>query len=135
MSDEWSKPVKGADGWSANLSPRNDTKWRVGVDATLDAEGLCVVDGFGHDAAVAPRDVVLRLLAAEASDRLGWVWEVGNDPNIGWHASSGESLWGRHASTGRPITADDHFGMNPDELLASLHGAFMLEDALREAGG
>jgi len=122
MAEEWSKPVKGPYGWSVD---RGET--RVGIFW----DGDLVIRDDDYGSPTAPRDVVLRLLAAEASDRLGWVWEV----NTGeWIASSGKSMWGRHAETGEPITYDDHFGFTADELLAAMHGRFLLEDALREAG-
>lgn len=156
MADEWSKPVKAEGGWSAHLSPRNDTKWGVGADATLDAEGLCVVDGIGHDAASAPRDVVLRLLAAEASDRLGWVWELvtRGPPRIEhyqWNPELTQQLNGYLIIEMRRFgvlvewsqDGPEDFvcsrleaggGFTEDDLLAALHGKYRLADAVREVG-
>lgn len=122
MADEWSKPVKGPYGWSVD---RGETKLGLFWDGDL------VIRDDDYGSPTAPRDVVLRLLAAEASDRLGWVWEVDTGD---WIASGGKSMWGRHAETGEPITYDDHFGFTADDILASLHGRFLLADALREAG-
>lgn len=125
MADEWSKPVKHPEfgWWECLKGPESDP-----YKAMLSDEGLFAHDGL--EGIYCPRDVVLRLLAAEASDRLGWVWEVDTGD---WIASGGKSMWGRHAETGEPITYDDHFGFTDDDLLASLMGRFLLADALREA--
>ena len=129
MADEWSKPVKLNGGWYMG-TPDGESVQLASLDGQWRVGDLGVTSGTG-EAASAPRDVVLRLLAAEASDRLGWVWEVDTGD---WIASGGKSMWGRHAETGEPITYDDHFGFTADDLLASLHGRFLLADALREAG-
>lgn len=129
MADEWSKPVKDEDGdWATRIVV--DT--RFPSSAMLSAEGLRIAE-FGTDyAASAPRDVVLRLLAAEASDRLGWVWEVG-----------GTSVRGRKGSevvdwSVCPVdgirTESDLYLFSPDDVLASLMGRFLLADAIQEAG-
>ena len=135
MADEWSKPVKGdGDTWRVTLdNGYSDGSIVIFSDGeiTAEREATGYDGGTVYDAVHTTRDVVLRLLAAEASDRLGWVWEVDAGE---WIASSGMSMWGRHAETGEPITYDDHFGFTSDELLASLMGRFLLADALREAG-
>lgn len=134
MADEWSKPVKALGGaWrmaAAKVGPD-------GIDCVHFEEGLLrITNDDGWHAA--PRDVVLRLLAAEASDRLGWVWEVARrTTNLGtryWLADCEKGRWeggGRDALVfephGQPVLA-------PDELLAAMWGRFLLEDALREAG-
>ena len=123
MADEWSNPVKDSGGeWSSGLD---------NGDAEATANELDVTVYGRHSCHSAPRDVVLRLLAAEASDRLGWVWEVG-----------GISVRGRKGSevvdwSVCPVdgirTESDLYLFSPDDVLASLHGRFLLADALREA--
>lgn len=85
-------------------------------------------DGNGDD--------YLRLLAAEASDRLGWTWTVDPYPEFpsaefvvggfgmgGWQVHGGAYHW--HARL--------RDGETPDELLAALHGKYLLDDAMRGA--
>jgi hypothetical protein len=95
---------------------------------------------YKYTAELASGDEVLRLLAAEASDRLGWVWEVENmGRSVGWVAQSVPAdmpsvlkfRWLDNGS-GPVSTKPQTFGHTPDELLAALHGKFLLEDAIRE---
>jgi len=95
----------------------------------LECGDVCVVNTSG-DAAAAPRDVVLRLLAAEASDRLGWVWEVGGNTargrkgidSVDWSVCPVDGI----------RTESDLYLFGPDDVLASLVGRFLLEDAMKE---
>lgn len=121
MADEWSKPVKGPYGWSVD---RGETKLGLFWDGDL------VIRDDDYGSPTAPRDVVLRLLAAEASDRLGWVWEVRRD-NDGKAKSASPGSWVEWRRDGH-VTVESDF--NSDELLACQHGRFLLADALREAG-
>ena len=125
MADEWSKPVKDEDGdWATRIVV--DT--RFPSSAMLSAEGLRIAE-FGTDyAASAPRDVVLRLLAAEASDRLGWVWEVERFPGSVRVKKAGKHYvnW----MDDPPEGTVDISGGTTDEILAAMHGRFLLLDAL-----
>ena len=131
MADEWSKPVKEGDEWESELLGSAYGYKRVSV---ADDE-VCVETNIS--AIPAPRDVVLRLLAAEASDRLGWVWEQGDTsegepmfrlaiggPYLQWKTIGARGFEFRQAP--QPLT--------PDEFLAAMHGRFLLADAIREAG-
>ena len=138
--DEWSKPVKTGDEWESERLGSAYGYKRVGVadDVRIDTDLSSVS---------APREVVLRLLAAEASDRLGWVWEVERDnaehfvsrenhgprfvatcPMMGivWRMDDPGTFYMNLLYRANPLTVDNH--------LASLHGCFLAEDALREAG-
>lgn len=125
MADEWSKPVKDEDGdWrsetvGAPMGHYHDALLRDGY----------IGEGMDRQTAI-PAHVALRLLAAEASDRLGWVWEV----------DEGFVSARRAGSVGSPCIVNRdgiRFGTSspqPDELIAAMHGRFLLSDALREAG-
>lgn len=81
------------------------------------------------------RDVVLRLLAAEASDREGFEWRVEQEPGGQGHPTIvrllGQWCVWRYIPEGHfYCVADDTFA--GDELLAALHGRFLLEDAIKE---
>jgi len=122
VADEWSKPVKDGDGhW------RSET---VGAPmghyhAALLADGMI---GEANDRVTAiPAHVALRLLAAEASDRLGLAWYLTPD-FTGSHCKVGE--W--QLRTDGAITFEPGVCETPDQLLAALHGRFLLEDAMRE---
>jgi hypothetical protein len=132
MADEWSKPVKGKEGADFGWT---STAFGGNADATVNEFDVSVCDRF--ECHSAPRDVVLRLLAAEASDRLGWVWEVAVDILTGRLAASHDGwtpTWevnfegnGVMASLTDPGLPD-----SPDELLAAIHGRFLLEESMRE---
>lgn len=142
MSDEWSKPVKDECGrWVAVFG---------GESVTLE-DGVIAASQFDTGFASAPRDVVLRLLAAEASDRLGWDWRPYRMPPVGpLHMSTAAGEWWFDDGTsgdGTPVESPPTFRfhalpgdggglvfLTPDELLAAMHGRFLLADALREAG-
>ena len=126
MADEWSKPVKEGDEWESELLGSAYGYKRVSV---ADDE-VCVETNIS--AIPAPRDVVLRLLAAEASDRLGWVWEVERFPGSVRVKKAGKHYvnW----MDDPPEGTVDISGGTTDEILASLHGKFLLADAIREAG-
>ena len=118
-TDEWSNPVKDKDipyWWSGNGRKR----FYVGPD------GLEVSDPDG--AIEIPRDAVLRLLAAEASDRLGWVWEVERFPGSVRVKKAGKHYvnW----MDDPPEGTVDISGGTTDEILAAMHGRFLLLDAL-----
>lgn len=139
MADEWSKPVKEADGrWTMRLG-----EWNRAPFVSVSAEDVYALSE--NEGALSPRDVVLRLLAAEASDRLGWVWDIANFGGVlGWIAQGSTDdeprfRWIRgdrehepvadRTTVFRPLPAN-----SPDELLAAQHGYFLLADAIREAG-
>lgn len=125
MADEWSKPVKDEEGdWrsetvGAPVGHYHDALLRDGY----------IGEGMDRQTAI-PAHVALRLLAAEASDRLGWVWEVRRD-NDGKAKSASPGSWVEWRRDGH-VTVESDF--NSDELLACQHGRFLLADALREAG-
>ena len=130
MADEWSKPVKGADGVTrmAEVSPVGRTV------AECDGERVFLCVPSEAEEVSAPREVVIRLLAAEASDRLGWVWvpDADNDGRIVGMDTAGGSNYVIWRESG--VVAIDAGDFTPDELLAAMHGRFLLEEALREAG-
>lgn len=146
-ADEWSKPVKGAYGWSVDSAHRGpDGATKVGLFA--DGELVIRNDDGSHSA---PRDVVLRLLAAEASDRIGWVWEQSVETKGAGNMVMLADAFTAFDHTGGVVAhwekerceneigfwvrdAEDRHLYDPDELLACLHGRFLLADALREAG-
>ncbi len=147
MADEWSKPVKDESGdWrsetvGAPMGHYHDALLRDGY----------IGEGMDRTTAI-PAHVALRLLAAEASDRLGWVWRPYQMPPGPLHmcCEIGGEWWFDNGTSGAgtPVEATPtfrfglvkssvHGGMpfpTPDELLALHHGRFLLEDALREAG-
>ena len=140
MADEWSKPEKGADGeWGSG--GRGLNAMRVDKDGAVVFESEDVTWRQS-----APRDVVLRLLAAEASDRLGWVWEVGkNDaghlrarcyPDASKEPASDWGAWSAWGPRGEATFQIAYWNaeLTGDALIALAHGRFLLQDALREAG-
>lgn len=148
-ADEWSKPVKGdEDTWRVTLdNGYSEGSIVIFSDGEITAEREATGDDGGtvYAPVHAPRDVVLCLLAAEASDRLGWVWDIANFGGVlGWIAQGSADdeprfRWIRgdrehepvadRTTVFRPLPAN-----SPDELLAAQHGYFLLADAIREAG-
>lgn len=123
MADEWSKPVKEGEEW---VCKEIDA---AGDVVTLFANGTLMVEAqAGWSEGSAPRDVVLRLLAAEASDRLGWVWEVERFPGSVRVKKAGKHYvnW----MDDPPEGTVDISGGTTDEILAAMHGRFLLLDAL-----
>ena len=143
MPDEWSKPVKGKDGRWESESLADQSR---AID--LNEQGTVRIFADYDDACYAPRDVVLRLLAAEASDRLGWVWEVrvfdeAYEDDEEWSEDErGEAVttdawrgrWAEDCGTLVWHPMSGRHGFTSDAVLAAYHGKFLLEDALREAG-
>jgi hypothetical protein len=137
MADEWSKPVKGPYGWSVG---GGETKLGLFWDGDL------VIRDDDYGSPTAPRDVVLRLLAAEASDRLGWVWEVGKNeaghlrarcyPDASKEPASDWGAWSAWGPRGEATFQIAYWNaeLTGDALIALAHGRFLLQDALREAG-
>lgn len=133
MADSWSDPAKGPDGeFSTELLGSNYGFKRVGLK---DGDEVCIETDLAS--VTAPRDVVLRLLAAEASDRLGWVWEVvrgtDEDPDL-WAARCGSTSWWAVGVSGSLNFEQGLGGYGREEIVAAMHGRFLLQDALREAG-
>jgi hypothetical protein len=149
MADEWSKPVKGADGiWRLRENDSDGDLVAVNVNRVEIIEA--------YDQGGAPRDVVLRLLAAEASDRLGWVWGLvtRGPPRIEhyqWNPELTQQLNGYLIIEMRRFgvlvewsqDGPEDFvcsrleaggGFTEDDLLAALHGKYRLADAVREVG-
>ncbi len=122
---EWTKPVKGADGvWVSEYTPR-DHPTGDDVSVVLDDNGMLGESEEGL-AVYAPRDIVLRLLAAEASDRLGWVWEVTPEKaQTGAHLEVSWEVMAEGVTFTGSYQTREH-----DALIASLHGRFLLEDAM-----
>ena len=131
-ADEWSKPVKDEEGdWrsetvGAPVGHYHDALLRDGY----------IGEGMDRQTAI-PAHVALRLLAAEASDRLGLKWEVVVDEFTGRLCVRREewpAIW--FVGHDGKIESEANYGCpdTPDELLAAMWGRFLLEDALREAG-
>lgn len=139
---EWSKPEKKEAQWNAK-------NFETGEDVSLENGEVQVCDR--HTCHSAPRDVVLRLLAAEASDRLGWEWvpfRVSHLSPLFMHCPVGE-WWYDNGTSGPDTPAEvppafrfnlvrDGSGflpdLTPDQLLAALHGRQLLEDKMNETG-
>lgn len=150
MADEWSKPVKGdGDTWRVTLdNGYSDGSIVIFSDGEITAEREATGDDGGtvYAAVHTTRDVVLRLLAAEASDRLGWVWEVGkNDaghlrarcyPDASKEPASDWGAWSAWGPRGEATFQIAYWNaeLTGDALIALAHGRFLLADALREAG-
>lgn len=147
MADEWSKPVKdGAGGWECQLQLAGPD----GMDI-LAVRGNRVSLSHSGSYITAPRDVVLRLLAAEASDRLGWVWSPLNRTAHGYEMNATDASCeplepgevgevtlhylakAFTAAAGEEVRVYIEV-VYVDELLAAMHGRFLLADALRETG-
>ncbi len=88
-------------------------------------------DEFDIDAATAPRDVVLRLLAAEASARLGWEWSIELPAQVVAYkdAERARGPIGRwiKSAAGQLIWCPYLSHVMKDEMLASLHGKHLFE--------
>jgi hypothetical protein len=81
-----------------------------------------------------PADAALRLLAAEASDRLGWQWRLREYKGVRTAEADrlGDCCWSAETSGIVFVTSPDQFTFTPDELLACLHGRYLLDAAMKE---
>ena len=131
----------GGNGWTVRGCDATD---EAGVMLTADMAHVLVTRD-GTMVAEVPRAVALEALAAEASDRLGWRWEVSGGPtaahpDASWLAAprNGPRLgarWTANANGGEIETALKLDRVAPDVALAALYGRFQLVRAMAERPG
>jgi hypothetical protein len=141
---EWSKPEKGDDGiWrTRSLDPSDIGGADIG-GAELNKWGLEVQRVAGEQShagtVIMPPAAAVALLAAEASDRLGWKWRrYQPTPTAPIHMCNPYSDWWFDAGAKVPTfryevcipDPDTHLSRTADELLASLHGLTLLREAM-----
>jgi hypothetical protein len=139
---EWSKPEKNAGGNYETSSIEGS----ITATASLENGQLFhEMDQWTTADGPIPADAALRLLAAEASERLGYEWLIENtESSLGPKViatakpkkpSSHESItwhrWLGYEGTNETELGVDYQGATGDEVLAALHGKFLLDDAVK----
>lgn len=76
----------------------------------------------------------LAQMASEANARLGWVWEIHGTAGAGeffYEARCDDGEWAEYDDGYRFMPNEERPLLGTDELLAILHGRFLLDRALR----
>lgn len=127
---EWNAPERVGEDWETESLDRLErvTLKRGTIEAWFDLSS----EDRGPEPTPVSADAALRLLAAEASDRLGWKWTVdkGADGEP-WYALCGSTHWYSMPGSDAYDFTQGLGGYGFDDAVAALHGKFLLETAMK----
>lgn len=131
MSDQWSVPENQADGdWRTDRIHREAPFGLDAVSVLANDVDVMRVNTEDETHISVTRDAMLKVLAAEANDRVGWKWTVEYfTDDLCWVARCGSAAWTCYGKTGAYEFEPGIGGFGFDDVIAALHGKYLLEAA------